>query len=222
MAEQAKVLTERNRGVIVEVHNCAVFLSQVNDMIGKNGPTFFDMEIREDAPSAKPGNMIDSIVSANISKKMLGVPIGRTGASVTMDDIISMLRGIPSDDGCIRYSIELLFGVKKMLGKKGPCYFEHGIVTNSNRDATLDGQREAPIVVPGTIGSVQANATGELKRVQIVKDGDRVTMNDIVAAFYFVSTHGELEKFRKSGRGYFHEGFNVSGNKKTLSMRWGS
>ena len=38
MMKENEALIERNRGVIVEVHNCATFLSAVNDMVGKDGP----------------------------------------------------------------------------------------------------------------------------------------------------------------------------------------
>lgn len=113
-----------------------------------------------------------------------------------------------------------------MLGKEGPCYLEHGIVAASNKDASFDAKRlslGSPVVIPGTVGSVNVDVTGgDLLRIPIGENGKKVTMDDVVAAFDKVSTHKELVKFRKSGRSYFHEGFKVSQDGKTITMLWGS
>ena len=106
MDNNVKATVKQNEGIIVEVQNCANFLSAVNDMLGKEGRTFLDFEIREDVASAKPANMFDMQISSNISKAILGVPIGRKGVAVTIDDVIAMLRTACKDaegDSYIKY-----------------------------------------------------------------------------------------------------------------------
>lgn len=116
MQEDNKILTDRNRGVIVEVHNYAQFLRAANDMIGNEGPASFDFEIREEVASARPSNMFDMIMTSNLSRRILGVPIGRWGAAVTLNDILEMLNSIllvkiKEDGKHIEYSINLLLAV---------------------------------------------------------------------------------------------------------------
>jgi hypothetical protein len=45
-------------------------------------------------------------------------------------------------DKYIEYSITLLEAARGMVGKKGPCHFEHGIVECHNRDVGCDKKRE--------------------------------------------------------------------------------
>ena len=230
MMKENEALIERNRGVIVEVHNCATFLSAVNDMVGKDGPVSFDIEIKEDVVSAKPVNFFDMMTIANISKKILGVSIGKAGEKVRLLDILTMLQTVVASDEddsyTTKYLIDLLLAVKGIVGKEGPYYFKHGIVTASNKDINLDEMRlaqKSPLdVTPGTPGSVKVNVIGDLLHVPIGRVGEDITMEDIISSFYKVSTHVELEKFRKSGRSYFHEGFRVSEDGKSLIMKWGS
>lgn len=61
---------------------------------------------------------------------------------------------------------------------------------------------------------------GELSKVPIGVEGKKIDMQSVIAAFEYVSTHKELEKWRKSGRSFFHEGFELEG--KNLVMVWGS
>ncbi len=62
--------------------------------------------------------------------------------------------------------------------------------------------------------------TGELSKVPIGEEGKEIDMESIINAFKYVSTHKELEEWRKSGRSFFHEGFKLEG--KNLVMIWGS
>jgi hypothetical protein len=48
----------------------------------------------------------------------------------------------------IEYTIDLLSAARGMVGKKGHCYFEHGIVTSHNRDVQFDKKREAMGSIP--------------------------------------------------------------------------
>ena len=223
MKNDVDTTTERNKGLVVEVLNCAEFLAAVNDIIGEDGPQTLKFDIREELPSAKPANMVDMMKNANISRHILGVPIGEVGWKVTLNDVLAMLHAIKGKDDDIKYCIQLLDSVKCIIGKKGPYYFEHGIVEASNRDCALDGMRIAqnsPCIKPGTIGSTRVNATGELLKVPIGKTGHKIGLEDVISAFRVVSKHEEIEKFRKNGRGYFHEGFKMKG--KSVVMLWGS
>lgn len=244
---EAEELTERNRGVIIEVFNCAVFLWQVIDMLGMEGPVSFDMEIRKDVVSAKPVNESDEEITANISDVMLGEPIGEEGEPITLGGIIEGLRSIhrrlgrfkagsdfsiyyiPGEDKYLEYSIDLLEDIQHFLGREGPIWFQHGIVENSNQDAGLDALRrasKAPVPVPDedSVGYAKVELEGELLRVPVGRKGKEVTIDDFVSAFFAASTNPTLEAYRKSGRSYYHEGFGRDDKDMptTLFMYFGS
>lgn len=62
---------------------------------------------------------------------------------------------------------------------------------------------------------------GERLRVPIVNSQHEVaTLASFIDCFKYISTHKDLEAFRKNGRSYIHEGFLVQG--RTLKMKWGS
>ena len=164
--------------------------------------------------------------AVNICKGIQNVPIGRKGELIGIGDIILMLCRISKKNADVEYGIELLKAAKNMRGKEGPCYFEHGIVAHSNTEASLDFIRafmgDSNIDL-STVNSNKVDVKGELLKMPIGEKGKKVTLEDIASAFYKVSTHPELEKFRHSGRSYFLEGFLLRGNgKKTLTMIWGS
>lgn len=223
LQDEVESIVEKNKGLIVEVHNCAEFLSAVKKVIGKAGPQTLQFDIREEIPSAKPRNIPDKMKYKNISEHILGVNIGESGKPVKLDDVIGMLQSVLWKEPDIKYCIELLYCVNFMVGKNGPYYFEHGIVDASNKDVALDELRIAEnsaIIEPGTIGYSRVNVTGELLRVRIGESGRRIGMDDIISAFRYVSTHEEIEKFRKNGRAYIHEGF--KGRGESCVMVWGS
>ena len=125
------------------------------------------------------------------------------------------------------YFIDLLKAVKGMVGKDGPCYLEHGIVTASNEDVKLDVLRKAKdqmlLVEPGHLAFGFEDTSGEMSTIPIGEQGRKVTLGDIIDTFRYVSTHERLEKFRHSGRSYYLEGFKLKGySGKTLSVTWGS
>lgn len=125
----------------------------------------------------------------------------------------------------IEYTIDLLSAARGMVGKKGHCYFEHGIVTSHNRDVKFDKKREAmgsiPVIVEAPFDG-EVTVTGDLLRIPIGRAGKKVTMEHVISAFHEVSMHAQLVKFRKSGRAYYHEGFVVLRNGRTMLMTWGS
>ena len=138
-----KALVEKNRGVIVEVLNCANFLSAVQNVLGKDGPAVLDFEIRGDVQSANAQNIPDMTVNVNISKSILGKSIGKKGEVVTMDHVLQMLERLAADRGdrCndfeLDYVIDLVKAVKSMIGRRGPLYFEHGVVRICNDDCRV-------------------------------------------------------------------------------------
>lgn len=196
--------------IIVEMHNVAEFLSVVNDMLGKEGTR----------------NLLNLKFETSLSAK-----IGERGIPVTVDDVIAMLQfmlpKVPErENEYYPYFINLLKAVKCMDGKDGPCYLGHGIVTSSNMDADLDVLRKAqgvsPLVKPGQLAFGQEDTSGEMSIMPIGEQGRKVTLDDIIDTFRKVSTHDRLEKFRHSGRSYFLEGFELSGDETTLTVKWGS
>ena len=244
---EIEALNELNQGVIAEAHNCAVFLSQISDMIGKVGPVSFDMEIKKDCVSAKPVNEPDMLITGNISDKILNVPIGAECTPITLDAIKEKLveihqrpRGrvkamhgagkivfIPEkDDPYLQCHVELVSIVSRLIGKDGPLWFHHGIVQNSNQDVKLDAVRRArqfPVPVPGPgVGYDEVDLEGELLRVPVGQKGKKVGIENFVTAFFEVSTNSTLEAFRKSGRAFFHEGFSLNDDEDALIMDWGS
>ena len=164
---------------------------------------------------------------------VLWAKIGEEGVPVTVDDVITMLQfmlpKVPKrENEYYPYFINLLKAVKCMVGKDGPCYLEHGIVTSSNMDADLDVLRKAKeemlLIEPGQLAFGQEDTSGEMSIMAIGEKGRTVTLDDIIDTFRKVSTHERLEKFRHSGRSYFLEGFKLCKSKggKTLSVTWGS
>ena len=146
-----------------------------------------------------------------------------------MNDVLTMLRPMSKKNVEVEYAIQLLVAAKNMRGKEGPCYFEHGIAKHSNTEVSLDfirafmGDSKVVDRDPRMINSNKVDFRGKLLKMPIGQKGKKVTFDDIASAFYKVSTHPELEKYRHSGRSYFLEGFRLSGNgKKTLTMIWGS
>ena len=71
-------------------------------------------------------------------------------------------------------------------------------------------------------GNDDTNTSGEMSIIPIGEKGRKVTLDDIIDTFRYVSTHERLEKFRHSGRSYFLEGFKVIKGGNTLSVTWGS
>lgn len=53
-------------------------------------------------------------------------------------------------------------------------------------------------------------------------NGKLVTMSDIMETLRRVRDNETLEKYRFSGRGFFHEGFRLSKDGRTVRMLWGS
>ena len=77
------------------------------------------------------------------------------------------------------YFIDLLKAVKGMVGKDGPCYLEHGIVTASNEDVKLDVLRKAKdqmlLVEPGHLAFGFEDTSGEMSIIPIGEQGRKVT-----------------------------------------------
>lgn len=219
--------------IIVEMHNVAEFLSTVSNMLGKEGTKNLQgLHFETDVISSKPGYIDNTRKTMNINH-VLWAKIGKKGVPVTVDDVISMLQfmlpKVPErENEYYPYFIDLLKAVKGMVvGKDGPCYLEHGIVTSSNEDVKLDVLRKAKdqmlLVEPGHLAFGFEDTSGEMSTIPIGEKGRKVTLDDIIDTFRYVSTHERLEKFRHSGRSYYLEGFKIKGySGKTLSVTWGS
>lgn len=235
MGKKSKKSTKRNsptQPIIVEMHNVAEFLSVVNNILGKEGTkTLQGLLFEKDVISSKSGYVDNTMKTLNINH-VRWAKIGEKGVPVTVDDVIAMLQlwhtKVPErENEYYPYFINLLKAVKDFVGKDGPCYLEHGIVTASNADVKLDvmrksmGQGSMLLVEPGQLGFAEEDTSGEMSIMPIGEQGRKVTLDDIIDTFRKVSTHERLEKFRHSGRSYFLEGFKVKGG-NTLSVTWGS
>ena len=66
---------------------------------------------------------------------------------------------------------------------------------------------------------------GERRFVTVAPTNKAITLRSFIKCFRYVSTLKDLEQFRKNGKSYFHEGFEIrhgKGGEKTLAMIWGS
>ena len=66
---------------------------------------------------------------------------------------------------------------------------------------------------------------GERHFVTVAAANKVVTLRSFIKCFRYVSTLKDLEQFRKNGKSYFHEGFELrrgKGGEQTLAMNWGS
>ena len=101
--------------------------------------------------------------------------------------------GVPE----LRYLLKALEYLQGMIGKPGPCFF----------DCQICGA-----------GSIQEASD----IFQIGEAGRDVELNDIFAALRAAAQDEVLEEVRYGGRSYFHEGYHLSSDGKTVYMRWGS
>ena len=109
----------------------------------------------------------------------------------------------------IEHCAQLLDWALKNVGKEGPLYFDCGIIDHNHflSQKIYDKLHE----------------TGTTDTFQIGKEGDIIEMDDILSTFRAVSNHKLLGKVQECGdRTYFHEGFRVRKDGKTIEMLWGS
>lgn len=109
----------------------------------------------------------------------------------------------------IKYYAQLLEWAMKNVGKEGPFYIDCGII-----DHNLFISQEL---------YDKLHETGTNDTFQIGKAGQKLELEDILSTFRAVSKHKLLCEVQECGnRSYFHEGFRVSKDGKTIEMRWGS
>ncbi|KAL7537261.1 hypothetical protein ACHAWF_005707 [Thalassiosira exigua] len=108
-----------------------------------------------------------------------------------------------------RHLAQALCASKAMIGKEGPCYFDCGVIAHNcflpyEMEETLD-------------------RAGVTDRFVIGKKSHPVTMEDIIDALDAASKNELLHKVQFDyGRSYYHEGYCMSKDGKTLRMKWGS
>lgn len=86
-----------------------------------------------------------------------------------------------------------------MIGKEGPFYFDCGIVKHANY-----------------------GSSGEEDIFTIGGKGKLVTMTDIIETLRRVCNDDNLEEWRWCDRSFFHEGYKLSRDGRTVRMLWGS
>jgi hypothetical protein len=102
--------------------------------------------------------------------------------------------GVP-EVGSLVKALEFFGG---MVGKEGPFFFDCGVVAHAW------GDRPEQDVF--TIG----------------EKGHLVTMSDIIETLRRVRDNQTLEEWYDCGRSYYHEGFRLSKDGRTVRMLWGS
>ena len=109
----------------------------------------------------------------------------------------------------IKQSAQLLVWAMKSVGKEGPIWFDCGVIAHNHfiNDELYDVLKKS----------------GTSDTFQIGKEGEIIELDDILTTLSEVSEHELLRKVRYDGcRSYFHEGFRVSEDGKTITMIWGS
>lgn len=86
-----------------------------------------------------------------------------------------------------------------MVGKEGPFFFDCQVVLHAWGDSP-----------------------GEKDVFTIGEKGKLVTMTDIIETLDRVSNDETLGEWRYCGRSYFHEGYHLSKDGRTVTMCWGS
>ena len=79
----------------------------------------------------------------------------------------------------IEYTIDLLSVARRMVWKKGYCYFEHGIITSHNRDVKFNKKHEAMgsiLVIVEAPFDGKVTVAGDLLHIPISRAGKKVTM----------------------------------------------
>lgn len=97
----------------------------------------------------------------------------------------------------VGHLIEALQLFEGMVGKEGPCYFDCGVVNH-------------------------CFASDEADIFPIGRKGKLVTMSDIMETLRQVRDDETISEWYYSGRSFFHEGYRLSGDGKTVTMIWGS
>ena len=93
-----------------------------------------------------------------------------------------------------------------IVGKEGPFYFDCQIIAHNYG-------------IPLT----KLGMPGAHDRFRIGQKGEAVTMEDVLISIRRLCKDKRLDKIRWDyGRSYYHEGYRVSEDGKTLRMAWGS
>ncbi|KAL7539698.1 hypothetical protein ACHAXR_009506 [Thalassiosira sp. AJA248-18] len=109
----------------------------------------------------------------------------------------------------VKHLLECLELFQDMVGKEGPCYFDCGVIAHNH--------------FLGKELWDELNEAGVTDKFPIGKKGQAVTMGDILDTLQQVCSNERLDKVQYSGgRSYFHEGYRVSEDGKTVIMIWGS
>mmetsp|Transcript_11952 Transcript_11952/g.28047 ORF Transcript_11952/g.28047 Transcript_11952/m.28047 type:complete len:104 (+) Transcript_11952:69-380(+) len=99
----------------------------------------------------------------------------------------------------VQYLLTALEHFQGMIGKPGPCFFDCQVVAHGG----YPEQRASDIF-------------------QIGEAGRDVEPKDVSAALRAASREKVLEDTYHAGRSYFHEGYRLSSDGKTVYMIWGS
>lgn len=109
----------------------------------------------------------------------------------------------------IKHYAQLLDWAMKNVGKDGPCYIDCGIIDHN------------PFISQQLYDKLHETETNDTFQIGTV--GQKIELEDILSTFLAVSKHKLLCQVQEcGGRTYYHEGFRVSRDGKTIEMRWGS
>ena len=102
--------------------------------------------------------------------------------------------GVP-EVGSLMKALKLFEG---MIGKEGPFFFDCGVIRHAWGDSP-----ERDVFTIGVNGKL-------------------VTMADIIETLRRVSNNDEVEEWYNCGRSYYHGGYQMSRDGRTVKMIWGS
>ena len=101
------------------------------------------------------------------------------------------------------HGAQLIEWAMKSVGKEGPLWLDCGVLAHSYCDEDLED--------------------GTSDTFQIGKKGEIIELDDILCTLRAVSKHKVIKEWRYDwNRSYYHEGYKVSKDGKTIKMIWGS
>ena len=109
----------------------------------------------------------------------------------------------------IKQSAQLLVWAMENVGKEGPIWFDCGVIAHNDfiNDELYDVLKKS----------------GTSDTFQIGKEGEIIELDDILCTLRAVSKHKVIKEWRYDwNRSYYHEGYKVSKDGKTIKMIWGS
>ena len=102
----------------------------------------------------------------------------------------------------IEHSAKLLEWAMKSAGKEGPLWFDCGVIYHN--------------------GIISKEFEGTSDIFQIGKEGEIIELDDILSTLREAANHEVINEWYGGSRTFYHSGYRVSRDGKTIKMIWSS